>query len=53
MLEYQGQVIETDAQGYLKNSADWHEALAPLLAEQEEITLTEAHWEVVRFVRGC
>ena len=52
MLEYQGQVIETDAQRYLKNSADWNEALAPLLAEQEEITLTEAHWEVVRFVRG-
>ncbi|CAI1937326.1 MULTISPECIES: sulfurtransferase TusE [Serratia] len=52
MLEYQGQVIETDAQGYLKNSTDWHEALAPLLAAQEEITLTEAHWEVVRFVRG-
>jgi tRNA 2-thiouridine synthesizing protein E len=52
MLEYQGQVIETDSQGYLKNSADWHEALAPLLAEQEEITLTEAHWEVVRFVRS-
>jgi tRNA 2-thiouridine synthesizing protein E len=52
MLEYEGQVIETDAQGYLKNSADWHETLAPLLAAQEEITLTEAHWEVVRFVRG-
>ncbi len=52
MLEYEGQVIETDAQGYLKNSADWHESLAPLLAAQEEITLTEAHWEVVRFVRG-
>ncbi|MGO2156041.1 MAG: sulfurtransferase TusE [Serratia proteamaculans] len=52
MLEYEGQVIETDAQGYLKNSADWHEALAPLLAAQEEIILTEAHWEVVRFVRS-
>lgn len=26
--------------------------LGVLLAEQEEITLTEAHWEVVRFVRG-
>ena len=52
MLEYEGQVIETDAQGYLKNSADWHEALAPLLAAQEDIALTEAHWEVVRFVRG-
>ncbi|NIG88549.1 sulfurtransferase TusE [Serratia symbiotica] len=51
MLEFEGQAIETDAQGYLKNSADWHEGLAPLLAAQEEITLTDAHWEVVRFVR--
>ena len=48
MLEFEGQVIDTDAQGYLKNSADWHEGL---LAAQEEIVLTEAHWEVVRFVR--
>lgn len=51
MLEFEGQAIETDAQGYLKNSADWHEGLAPLLAAQEDITLTDAHWEVVRFVR--
>lgn len=51
MLEFEGQVIDTDAQGYLKNSVDWHEGLAPLLAAQEEIVLTEAHWEVVRFVR--
>ncbi|MFZ1871837.1 sulfurtransferase TusE [Serratia sp. D1N4] len=52
MLEFEGQTIETDAQGYLKNSADWQEGLAPLLAAQEEIVLTEAHWEVVRFVRS-
>lgn len=51
MLEFEGQVIETDAQGYLKNSADWHEGLALLLAAQEDITLIDAHWEVVRFVR--
>lgn len=51
MLEFAGREIETDAQGYLKNSADWDEALAPLLAEQEAITLTDAHWEVICFVR--
>ncbi|KFK93178.1 MULTISPECIES: sulfurtransferase TusE [unclassified Serratia (in: enterobacteria)] len=51
MLEFEGQIIETDALGYLKNSADWQEGLALLLAAQEEIELTEAHWEVVRFVR--
>jgi tRNA 2-thiouridine synthesizing protein E len=52
MLEFDGQVIETDAQGYLKNSNDWQEGMAPLLAEEEGIQLTDAHWEVVRFVRG-
>ncbi|WJV52698.1 sulfurtransferase TusE [Prodigiosinella aquatilis] len=51
MLTFENRVIETDAQGYLKNSGDWEEALAPILAEQEGIALTDAHWEVVRFVR--
>ncbi|OSM98913.1 MULTISPECIES: sulfurtransferase TusE [Lonsdalea] len=51
MFTFEGRVIETDAQGYLKNSQDWQEEMAPLLAEQEAIALTEAHWEVLRFVR--
>lgn len=46
-----GKEIETDAQGYLKNSADWSEAIALHLAEQDGLTLTEAHWEVIHFVR--
>ena len=48
---FDGRCIDTDELGYLKNSADWSETLAPLLAAQEGITLTESHWEVVRFVR--
>ncbi|MGX8942402.1 sulfurtransferase TusE [Symbiopectobacterium sp. Eva_TO] len=51
MLEFEGRFIETDAQGYLLNIADWSESLAPLLAKQEDIALTDVHWEVVRFVR--
>jgi len=51
MLEFAGRQIETDAQGYLLNSSDWSEALVPLLATEEGIELSEAHWEVVRFVR--
>ncbi len=51
MLVFDGREIETDAQGYLKNSSDWQEAIALLLAEQEAIALTEQHWEVIRFVR--
>ncbi|MEM6051063.1 sulfurtransferase TusE [Erwinia sp. P7711] len=49
---FQGKEIERDAQGYLKSTADWCEELAPQLAEEEAIELTEAHWEVVRFVRA-
>ncbi len=51
MLELNGKQIETDAQGYLKNFSDWDEALVPMLAEQESIELTDAHWEVVYFVQ--
>jgi len=46
------QEIATDKQGYLLNSADWSEALAPIIAEQENIELSPAHWEVVLFVRN-
>ncbi|HIF9249806.1 TPA: TusE/DsrC/DsvC family sulfur relay protein [Photobacterium damselae] len=51
MLEFEGNQIETDAQGYLKNVDDWSKELVPLLAEEEGIELTEAHWEVIHFVR--
>ncbi len=51
MLEFNNKEIETDAQGYLKNVTVWCEELVPLLAADEGIELSEAHWEVIRFVR--
>jgi len=45
------QAIETDKQGYLLDYQQWCEALAPLLAEQEQIELTDGHWEIIHFVR--
>ncbi|WP_127958178.1 sulfurtransferase TusE [Serratia microhaemolytica] len=51
MLEFAGQVIETDAQGYLKQTDDWCPELAALIAAQEGIELSEEHWQVVWFVR--
>ena len=50
-LQFNGQLIETDAQGYLRHSEQWSEALALVLAEKEGIVLEDPHWEVVRFVR--
>jgi tRNA 2-thiouridine synthesizing protein E len=43
--------IATDKQGYLINFKDWHSELAQLIADGDELLLTEAHWEVIRFVR--
>ncbi|KJY99001.1 TusE/DsrC/DsvC family sulfur relay protein [Pseudoalteromonas ruthenica] len=51
MIEFNGQEIATDKQGYLLDSSQWRKELAPVIAAQENIELTEAHWEVVMFVR--
>jgi len=50
-LVFDEQEITTDKQGYLINFKDWHSDLAQLIADQDELVLTEAHWEVIRFVR--
>ena len=43
---------ETDTEGYLKDLADWTPVVAEQLALACEITLTEAHWEVIRVLRA-
>ncbi|WNJ95219.1 TusE/DsrC/DsvC family sulfur relay protein [Vibrio ruber] len=52
MFEYNGQIIETDSEGYLLDHTQWQEGMIPLLAEAEGIELTEAHLEVIHFVRA-
>ncbi|MCG7490074.1 MULTISPECIES: TusE/DsrC/DsvC family sulfur relay protein [Vibrio] len=52
MFEYKGKTVHTDNEGYLLNHTDWEEGMIALLAEQEGIELTEAHLEVVHFVRA-
>lgn len=52
MLMIDNQEIQTDKQGYLLSPSDWSEELAPIIAQTEGIALTEAHWEVVHFVRA-
>ncbi|MEW6997162.1 TusE/DsrC/DsvC family sulfur relay protein [Colwelliaceae bacterium BS250] len=48
---FNDQTIDTDKQGYLLDVADWNTDLAVLIAEQENIELSEDHWQVVNFVR--
>ena len=51
-IEFNGREIATDTQGYLLNVSDWSPELAPVIAASEEIELTDAHWEVINFVRN-
>jgi len=51
-VNFNGNEIAVDAEGYLKHRDDWSEALAAHIAEQEGIQMTDAHWEVVHFVRA-
>ncbi|EDN72566.1 MAG TPA: TusE/DsrC/DsvC family sulfur relay protein [Gammaproteobacteria bacterium] len=50
-LEINGKSIETDSQGYLVNLSDWNEELANVLAQQNDLPLTEGHWEIINMIR--
>jgi tRNA 2-thiouridine synthesizing protein E len=44
-------VIELDKEGFLKNLNDWNKDVAALIAEHDNIQLTEAHWEIISCLR--
>ncbi|HRP28235.1 MAG TPA: TusE/DsrC/DsvC family sulfur relay protein [Burkholderiaceae bacterium] len=51
-IKVDGREIATDSEGYLVDLADWSEEFAQALARQEGLALTDAHWEVIRFLRA-
>ena len=50
-IEVSGKTIETDEEGYIVNLADWSEDVANAIAKQENVEMTQNHWEVVNFLR--
>ncbi|WP_298774137.1 TusE/DsrC/DsvC family sulfur relay protein [uncultured Shewanella sp.] len=50
-ITFNHQQIEIDHQGYLKNVTDWSPELGEVIAQLDNIQLTDAHWEVINFVR--
>ena len=50
-IEFENTQIPVDKAGYLLQVDDWKPELASLLAAQENIELSENHWEVIYFVR--
>ncbi|WP_044470267.1 TusE/DsrC/DsvC family sulfur relay protein [Mannheimia massilioguelmaensis] len=51
MIKVNNITIETDPAGYLLDLTQWNENVAMAIAEKENLTLTDAHWEVIYFVR--
>ncbi|MDH4200630.1 MAG: TusE/DsrC/DsvC family sulfur relay protein [Spirochaetia bacterium] len=50
-IEFQGKTCEVDEEGYLTNLDDWTPEIGEFIAKKENMTLTEAHWEVINFLR--
>ena len=48
---FAGKTVEVDNEGFLLHNTDWSEEMAPEIAKEEGIQLTEAHWKVIRFIR--
>jgi TusE/DsrC/DsvC family sulfur relay protein len=47
-----GNLLKTDAEGYLVDPSDWTETFANEVARREGIVLGDEHWKVVHFMRG-
>ena len=46
-----GYCIKCNEQGYLTDHKDWNKEIATELAKEEEIELTDKHWEVIDYLR--
>lgn len=45
-----GVTLDVDDEGYLTNHSQWTREVAAALAQEEGITLTDAHWKVLEFI---
>lgn len=50
-IDFNGQSIATNNDGYLDNIEDWSEDLAKHMAESDGVDLTERHWDVINYLR--
>jgi len=50
-LEVDGKTIATTDNGYLEDANDWTEEVGKVLAVDEEVEMTEKHWDVVNYLR--
>ena len=50
-LEVNGKTYEVDEEGYLADLNQWDPGVAEAMAKLDDTELTDAHWEVINFLR--
>ncbi|MBF0125056.1 MAG: TusE/DsrC/DsvC family sulfur relay protein [Magnetococcales bacterium] len=50
-FELNGEIYMVDEDGYLADFQQWNQEIAIHLATHNHITMTDAHWEIVHFLR--
>jgi len=45
--------VEKDDDGFLLDPEDWDKDIAHAIANEYQLTLTEAHWQVIDLIRFC
>ena len=50
-IEVNGKTLETDEEGYLANLNDWEKDVATVMAKEEDLELSDDHWEIINFLR--
>ena len=43
--------ISTTDSGFLENIEDWSEAVAEVIAKEEQVELGERHWDLIKYLR--
>ncbi|MEE8484855.1 MAG: TusE/DsrC/DsvC family sulfur relay protein [Nitrospinota bacterium] len=50
-IEINGVSYDTDEEGYLTDTTNWTKDIGLFLAKEEGLEMSDAHWEVVNFLR--
>ncbi|HSV27945.1 MAG TPA: TusE/DsrC/DsvC family sulfur relay protein [Candidatus Omnitrophota bacterium] len=51
-INVQGRAIQVSEAGWLEDTREWDEEIAKVIAENEGVTLTPEHWDVIREARA-
>lgn len=50
-MDVNGKAIEVDEEGFLTDLSDWTKDVADIMAKDDDLELTQSHWDVLNFLR--